>query len=55
MSFIKDIDDVNQLWKGSKTAFNPTVHINNSLSNVILYDLMDGKDTFKNLSAGIMH
>ena len=50
--FYKRYRSLNQLWKVSKTAFNPTVHINNSLSNVILYDLMDGKDMFKNLRTG---
>ena len=50
--FYKRYRSLNQLWKVSKTAFNPTVHINNSLSNVILYDAMDGKDMFKNLRAG---
>ena len=43
---------LNQLWKVSKTAFNPTVHINNTLSNVILYDLVDGKNLRENLSIG---
>ena len=50
--FYKRYRSLNQLWKVSKTAFNPTVHINNSLSNVILYDLIDGKDMFKNLRTG---
>ena len=38
-----------QLWKVSKTAFNPTVHINNTFSNVILYDLVDGDNMIDNL------
>lgn len=36
-----------QVWKISKTAWNPTVHVNNTVSNIILYDLHDGK--FKNI------
>ena len=50
--FYKRYRSLNQLWKVSKTAFNPTVHVNNTLSNVILYDLVDGKDLRANLSAG---
>jgi len=38
-----------QLWKVSKTAFNPTVHVNNTFSNVILYDLVDGDNMIDNL------
>ena len=30
---------INRLWKKSKTAWNPVVHMNNTVSNVILYDL----------------
>ena len=29
------------VWKKSKTAWNPAVHMNNTLSNVILYDYAD--------------
>ena len=50
--FYKRYRSLNQLWKVSKTAFNPTVHINNTLSNVILYDLVDGKNLRENLSIG---
>ena len=50
--FYKRYRSLNQLWKVSKTAFNPTVHVNNTLSNVILYDLVDGKNLRENLSVG---
>lgn len=50
--FYKAYRQLNQLWKVSKTAWNPTVHINNIFSNVILYDLMDGSNLAKNLSEG---
>lgn len=30
---------LNRLWKKSKTAWNPVVHVNNTVSNIILYDL----------------
>jgi len=50
--FYKRYRSLNQLWKVSKTAFNPTVHVNNTLSNVILYDLVDGKNLKQNLSIG---
>ena len=33
---------LNQLWKVSKTAWNPTVHVNNIISNLVLLDLVDG-------------
>tara|TARA_R110002073_G_scaffold67899_1_gene168779 strand:+ start:2864 stop:7309 length:4446 start_codon:yes stop_codon:yes gene_type:complete len=29
-------------WKKSKTAWNPTVHVNNTMSNVMMYDHADG-------------
>ena len=32
---------LNSVWKVSKTAWNPTVHTNNIVSNVILHDLID--------------
>jgi len=31
----------NQMWKRSKTSWNPTVHTNNIMSNMILMDLLD--------------
>tara|TARA_R110000751_G_scaffold78464_1_gene158265 strand:- start:439 stop:4875 length:4437 start_codon:yes stop_codon:yes gene_type:complete len=37
-------------WKKSKTAWNPTVHVNNTLSNVMMYDHADGG--YKFLSRG---
>lgn len=33
--------NVNSAWKAGKTALNPTVHVNNIVSNTILYDLSD--------------
>jgi len=33
---------LNQVWKASKTAWNPTVHVNNLVSNLVLLDLVDG-------------
>jgi len=33
---------LNQVWKASKTAWNPTVHVNNMVSNLVLLDLVDG-------------
>ena len=37
---------INRLWKKSKTAWNPVVHVNNTVSNVILYDLADANYKF---------
>jgi len=34
--------NLNQVWKASKTAWNPTVHVNNIVSNLVLLDLVDG-------------
>ena len=34
--------NLNQIWKASKTAWNPTVHVNNIVSNLVLLDLVDG-------------
>ena len=36
----------NRLWKKTKTAWNPVVHVNNTVSNVILYDLADANYKF---------
>ena len=47
--FYKKYRILNQTWKVSKTAFNPTVHVNNSLSNIILYDTMGGNNMGVNL------
>jgi hypothetical protein len=33
---------LNSIWKVSKTALNPAVHMNNIVSNVHLYDFYDG-------------
>jgi len=49
---------INRLWKKTKTAWNPTVHTNNTMSNVILYDLADASYKFlprgfKELSLGL--
>jgi len=37
---------INQYWKASKTAWNPTVHVNNMVSNLVLLDLVDGNAAF---------
>jgi len=49
--FYKKYRILNQTWKISKTAFNPTVHVNNTLSNIVLYDLVDGANRGRNLMA----
>ena len=49
--FYKKYKILNQTWKISKTAFNPTVHVNNTLSNIVLYDLVDGTNRGANLMA----
>ena len=40
--FFKQYRRLNQIWKSSKTAWNPTVHVNNIVSNFVLTDLVDG-------------
>ena len=40
--FGKAYRKLNQVWKVSKTAWNPTVHVNNVISNLVLLDLVDG-------------
>lgn len=35
-----------RLWKKSKTAWNPVVHTNNTLSNVLMYDNANGQYKF---------
>ena len=37
----KQYKKLNSIWKVSKTAWNPTVHVNNIFGNVILSDLAD--------------
>ncbi len=49
---------INRVWKKSKTAWNPVVHVNNTVSNIILYDLAGAKYRFmhrgfKELAKGI--
>jgi len=59
-TFGKGYRALNQVWKASKTAWNPTVHVNNMVSNLVLLDLVDGSASFlpsavtafKNQSAG---
>ncbi len=34
------------LWKRSKTAWNPAVHMNNTMSNVMLYDFADANYSY---------
>ena len=38
--------DLVRLWKKSKTAWNPVVHTNNTLSNVLMYDNANGQYKF---------
>lgn len=38
---IKAYRQINSTWKLSKTAWNPVVHVNNIMSNFVLYDLSD--------------
>ena len=40
-AFWKRYRKFNSLWKVSKTAWNPTVHTNNIVSNFVLHDLID--------------
>ena len=40
-TFTKNYRKLNSYWKVSKTAWNPTVHVNNVMSNFILHDLID--------------
>ena len=40
-TFYKNYRKLNSLWKVSKTAWNPTVHVNNIMSNIVLHDLVD--------------
>ena len=41
--FYKNYRKLNSIWKVSKTAWNPTVHVNNVMSNFILHDLVDAE------------
>ena len=45
--FYKTYLTLNQMWKASKTAWNPTVHVNNVFGNVFFTDMADVD--FKNL------
>lgn len=40
-AFWRNAKKLNSLWKSSKTAWNPTVHVNNVFGNIILSDLAD--------------
>ena len=40
-TFYKGYRKLNSYWKLSKTAWNPTVHVNNVMSNFVLHDLID--------------
>ena len=44
--FFRGYRALNQIWKASKTAWNPTVHVNNMVSNLVLLDLVDGSATY---------
>jgi hypothetical protein len=56
-SLYKGYRKLNSLWKVSKTAWNPTVHTNNTMSNFILLDLVDGnyKDLLPSFKALMRH
>tara|TARA_R100001594_G_scaffold142703_1_gene189867 strand:+ start:1378 stop:5073 length:3696 start_codon:yes stop_codon:yes gene_type:complete len=41
--FYKNYRWLNSYWKVSKTAWNPTVHVNNIMSNFVLHDLVDAQ------------
>ena len=41
--FYKNYRKLNSVWKVSKTAWNPTVHVNNIMSNFVLHDLVDAE------------
>ena len=38
---IKNFDKMQRVWKLSKTAWNPAVHLNNTVSNFVLLDFSD--------------
>ena len=40
-TFINIIKNFNRLWKVSKTAWNPTVHVNNVFGNIFFTDMGD--------------
>ena len=40
---LKKYRTLNSYWKVSKTAWNPTVHVNNIVSNFVLHDLVDAE------------
>jgi len=44
--FYKKYRTLNSYWKVSKTAWNPTVHVNNIMSNFVLHDLVDADFKF---------
>ena len=46
-AFFRGYKTLNQMWKASKTAWNPTVHVNNVFGNVFFTDMADV--SFKNL------
>ena len=42
-TFYSGYRKLNSVWKVSKTAWNPTVHVNNVMSNFVLHDLIDAE------------
>lgn len=44
-----------QVWKKTKTAYNPAVHTNNIMSNVVLFDLAIKGSNLGNMSVGQYH
>lgn len=39
---VKKYRRVNAAWKGVKTIYNPATHMNNTMSNIVMYNLGDG-------------
>tara|TARA_R110002020_G_scaffold85873_1_gene211522 strand:+ start:1685 stop:5851 length:4167 start_codon:yes stop_codon:yes gene_type:complete len=47
--------NMHQLWKKTKTAYNPAVHTNNIMSNMVLFDLAIVGRNLGNMSIGQYH
>ena len=50
-SILRGLRTLQRTWKASKTAWNPTVHMNNIMGNVVLYDFHDANWKFIGPSA----
>jgi hypothetical protein len=53
-AFFRSFRSLNRLWKASKTAWNPTVHVNNIVGNFIFTDLADVEFKYLPYSAKIL-